>query len=98
MTKKIKKTVTTLSIVFLNVLISFAGTTQQWKEIMVDVKANGMVFMAEVVWGALLYLNRKLALKTIVVQVTCMRCYDYQTVNIYSQVQLLGEYLCQISP
>ena len=43
MTKKIKKTVTTLSIVFLNVLMSFAGTTQQWKEIMVDVKANGTV-------------------------------------------------------
>ena len=43
MSKKIKKTVTTLSIVFLNVLMSFAGTTQQWKEIMVDVKANGTV-------------------------------------------------------
>ena len=43
MTKKIKKTVTTLSIIFLNVLISFAGTTQQWKEIKVDVKANGKV-------------------------------------------------------
>ncbi|MFD0778322.1 hypothetical protein ACFQZF_07485 [Flavobacterium myungsuense] len=43
MTKKIKKTVTTLSIVFLNVLMSFAGTTQQWKEIKVDVRANGTV-------------------------------------------------------
>ena len=43
MTKKIKKTVTTLSIVFLNVLMSVAGTTQQWKEIKVDVKANGTV-------------------------------------------------------
>ena len=43
MTKKLKKTVTTLSIVFLNVLISFAGTTQQWKEIKVDVKATGTV-------------------------------------------------------
>jgi len=43
MTKKIKKTVTTLSIVFLNVLMSFAGTNQQWKEIKVDVKANGTV-------------------------------------------------------
>ena len=43
MTKKIKKTVTTLSIIFLNVLMSFAGTTQQWKEIKVDVKANGKV-------------------------------------------------------
>jgi alpha-galactosidase len=43
MTRKIKKTVTTLSIVFLNVLMSFAGTTQQWKEIKVDVKANGKV-------------------------------------------------------
>ena len=43
MTKRIKKTVTTLSIVLLNVLMSFAGTTQQWKEIVVDVKANGMV-------------------------------------------------------
>ena len=43
MTKKFKKTVTILSIVFLNVLMSFAGTTQQWKEIMVDVTANGTV-------------------------------------------------------
>jgi len=43
MTRKIKKTVTTLSIVFLNVLMSFAGTAQQWKEIKVDVKANGTV-------------------------------------------------------
>ena len=43
MTKKIKKTVTTLSIVLLNVLMSFAGTNQQWKEILVDVKANGTV-------------------------------------------------------
>ena len=43
MSKRIKKTVTTLSIVFLNVLMSFAGTTQQWREIKVDVKANGTV-------------------------------------------------------
>lgn len=43
MTKKIKKTVTTLSIVFLNILMSFAGTNQQWKEIKVDVKATGKV-------------------------------------------------------
>ena len=40
MSKRIKKTVTTLSIVFLNVLMSFAGTTQQWKEIKIDVKAK----------------------------------------------------------
>ena len=43
MTKKFKKTVTILSIVFLNVLMSFAGTTQQWKDIKVDVNANGTV-------------------------------------------------------
>lgn len=43
MTGKIKKTIATLSIVFLNVLISFAGTNQQWKDIKVDIKANGTV-------------------------------------------------------
>ena len=43
MSNKLNKTVTTLSIVFLNVLISFAGTTQQWKDIKVDVKATGTV-------------------------------------------------------
>ena len=43
MTKKIKKTVTILSIVFLNGLMSFAGTTQPWKNIKVDVNANGTV-------------------------------------------------------
>ena len=43
MSKRIKQTVTTLSIVFFNVLMSFAGTTQQWKDIKVDVKANGTV-------------------------------------------------------
>ena len=43
MIQKIKKTVTTLLIVFLNVLMSFSGTAQQWKEIKVDVKANGKV-------------------------------------------------------
>ena len=43
MSNKINKTVTSISIVFLNVLISFAGTTQQWKDIKVDVKATGAV-------------------------------------------------------
>ena len=43
MTKKFKKTVTILSIVFLNILMSFAGTTQQWKDIKVDVNAKGTV-------------------------------------------------------
>ena len=43
MTKKIKKTVDILLLMFLNVLMSFAGTAQQWKEIKVDVKANGTV-------------------------------------------------------
>ena len=43
MTQKIKKTVTTLLLVFLNVLMSFSVTAQPWKEIKVDVKANGKV-------------------------------------------------------
>jgi len=43
MIKKFKKTVTTLLIVFLNVFMSFAQTTQQWKEVKVDVNANGTV-------------------------------------------------------
>jgi hypothetical protein len=43
MIKKKIKIVTTISIVLLNVFMSFAQTTQQWKEIRVDVNANGTV-------------------------------------------------------
>lgn len=43
MIKLNKKTGTILSAVFLNFVVSFARTTPQWKEIKVDVKANGLV-------------------------------------------------------